>query len=89
MIYVYSPDNFMYHKSHYDKRGRLSTKYYELKQGQVLTVCEAIQNFEMTIDEIMNEYDLFIIQLNRRNTEKDEDNRRFIVEGCNNFIVVS
>lgn len=88
MIYVYASNNFMFHKTYFTKRNGLTTKYYELKQGQLLTVCEAIQNFDMTIEDILSDYDVFFIQLNRRNTVKDEDNRRFMIEGCENYRIV-
>ena len=88
MIYVYSPRNFMYHKNYYDWRGKLFTKYYDLKEGQLLTVCEAIQNFNMTLDEIIYDYDVYIIQLNRRNTVKDENGIRYIVSGCENYDII-
>lgn len=89
MIYVLTYRDTMYHKDHYDKRGKRTTKYYELKQGQLLTVCEAIQQFELTLDEIRNEYETFIVQVNRRHTYKDENNRRFVEEGYNNIWFVS
>lgn len=85
MIYVYAINDFTYHKMYFTKRKGLTSKDYHLMQGQLLTVCEAVQNLDMTIDEILNLNDILFIQLNRRNTVKDEDNRRFMVEGCENY----
>ena len=68
MVYLRATMDFMYHKDFYNKRGREYTKYYNINPGQLLTVCEAIQRFDMELDDILFSYPLEFIQINRKHT---------------------
>lgn len=56
-------------------------KYYSINNGQLLTVCEAIQKFDLTIDEILYSYKLKIIRINRKYTYRSSEGRYLTEEG--------
>ena len=83
MIYLQVIKDQMYHKDKQDKRGRRYTVYYRLYQGQLLTLCEAIQKFEIPVDDIMRANDLDIVRINRTYTYRDKNDTRYIRSGHN------
>ena len=70
MIYLYSKKDFMYHHDFTTKTGKHYTKYYNVYAGQLLTMCEAIQKFDLTLDDIFKRYPFDVVRINRRHTVK-------------------
>ena len=70
MIYLRATKDFMYHLDFVTKKGKPYTKYYNIKGGQLLTMCEAVQKFDLTLKDIFRHYPLEVIRINRRYTER-------------------
>ena len=68
MIYIRAYETFMYHRDYVTKKGNTYTKNYLIYRDQLLTTCEAIQKFKLTIDDIICEYPLEFVRVNRRHT---------------------
>ena len=68
MIYLQSKKDFMYHHDFTTKTGKHYTKYYNVYAGQLLTMCEAIQKFDLTLDDIFKRYPFDVVRINRRHT---------------------
>ena len=68
MIYLRATKDFMYHLDFVTKKGKPYTKYYNIYAGQLLTMCEAIQKFDLTLDDIFRHYPIEVIHINRRHT---------------------
>ena len=68
MIYLRATKDFMYHLDFVTKKGKPYTKYYNINAGQLLTMCEAIQKFDLTLDGIFRHYPFEVIRINRRHT---------------------
>ena len=70
MIYLRASKDFMYHLDFVTKKGKPYAKYYNIKVGQLLTMCEAIQKFDLTLNDIFRRYPLEVIRINLRHTER-------------------
>ncbi|MBO7731154.1 MAG: hypothetical protein J6S67_01325 [Methanobrevibacter sp.] len=72
MIYLYAKKDFMYHHDFVTKKGKHYTKYYNVYAGQLLTMCEAIQKFDLTLDDIFKRYPFDVVRINRRHTIRSQ-----------------
>ena len=88
MVYIQAKKSFVYHVNHVSKRGQIYQKYYNISEGELLTFTQAIQTFDLTFQDIFRRYDFRIIQLNRRKTCKDVNNRRFISDECCSYNII-
>lgn len=88
MVYIQANKSFVYHVNHVSKRGQIYQKYYNISEGELLTFTQAIQTFDLTLEDIFRRYDFRIIQLNRRKTCKDDNNRRFISDECYSYNII-
>ena len=84
MVYLQANKNFLWHKSFYNKKGIVYTKYYEISNGQLLTLCEAVQKFDLSIDEIINYYPFNFIKVNRKYTVRFARTRYLDVKALSN-----
>ena len=88
MVYIQANKSFVYHVNNVTKRGKMYQKYYNIYDGELLTFTQAIQTFDLTLEDIFKHYDFRIIQLSRRRTCKDSNNRRFISPDCYYYDII-
>ena len=88
MIYLQAQKKFMYHIDRVDRRGRHYTQYYVILDGELLTLCQAIQSFNLTLTDIFHKYPLNVVRINRRYTYHNDAGRRF-PKGFHNLTFLS